>query len=98
MTPSVDAQHSLRLASAALARPASPFRELPPRVLLVDVARQRLDLIEEGRLVAAFEVSTAAAGVGGEAGSLRTPPGWHRVHDKIGSEQPLGAVFESRLP
>src|SRR5687768_15773262 len=88
----------LALARAALGRERSPVHELPPRLLVVDVDRQKLFLLEEGALRAEFAVSTAAAGVGGEAGSLRTPPGWHRIHRKIGSEQPLGAVFESREP
>ncbi len=89
---------ALALARKALTRPQAPFVELPPRCLVVDVARQRLSLIADGREVATFRVSTAAAGVGGESGSLRTPPGWHRIHARIGADQPLGAVFESRAP
>lgn len=65
---------------------------------MVDAARQRLTLIERGELLAEFPISTAAAGIGGEAGSLRTPPGWHRIHSKIGGGAALGAVFESREP
>jgi UDP-N-acetylmuramate--alanine ligase len=66
--------------------------------MVVDVPSQRLTLIDHGRAVADFPVSTAAAGVGGKAGSMRTPPGWHRVHRRIGGDQPLGMVFESRVP
>src|SRR5437867_1093466 len=98
MTQDVDADRAIALARSALRRPGSPYRELPQRMLLVDVPRQRVDLIENGRMVAELEASTSAAGVGGEAGSLRTPPGWHQIHTKIGAEQPLGAVFESRVP
>ncbi|HEY3215540.1 MAG TPA: L,D-transpeptidase family protein [Candidatus Eisenbacteria bacterium] len=87
----------IELARAALARPKAPFAELPPRLLLVDANRQRAFWIEDGAASLEFVISTAAAGVGGEAGSLRTPPGWHRVHDRIGAGQPLGAVFESRV-
>ena len=86
------------LATAALSRPGSPAQTLPDRLLLVDVAAQRLVLIEHGAVVAQFPVSTAAAGVGGESGSLRTPPGWHRIQSRIGADQPLGTVFESRQP
>jgi hypothetical protein len=95
MTEDVNADRAMARARAALSRAESPFRELPARLLLVDVPRQRLDLIVNGTMLAELEVSTAAAGVGGEAGSLRTPPGWHRIHDKIGAEQPLGTIFES---
>ncbi len=97
MTTDVDADRAVTVARAALKSPGSPYHELPPRLLVVDVARQRLDLIDGARMVAEMEISTAAAGVGGESGSLRTPPGWHRIHSKIGAEQPLGAVFESRV-
>jgi len=86
------------LAQAALARPASPFRELPERLIVVDVAWQRLTLIESGLEIAEYPVSTAAAGIGGEENSMRTPPGWHRIHARIGEGAPSGAVFESREP
>src|SRR5580765_5217079 len=65
---------------------------------LVDVARQTLTLFEDGEPSASYRVSTAANGIGGEDGSNRTPPGWHRIHAAIGTGAPLGAVFESREP
>jgi UDP-N-acetylmuramate--alanine ligase len=86
------------LAHGALARQGAPSRDLPPRLVVVDVERQRLYLLDRDRLVAEFPVSTAAAGIGGTDGSLRTPPGWHRIHARIGAGEPLGAVFESRKP
>lgn len=64
---------------------------------MVDVERQCLTLIRDGRAEAEYPVSTAAAGVGGEDGSGRTPPGWHRIHARIGADAPVGAVFESRV-
>jgi UDP-N-acetylmuramate--alanine ligase len=91
------ASRALALARAALARPRAPFRELPSRLLLVDVERQRLTLFEDGRPAADYLVSTASAGVGGDEGSNRTPPGWHRIHARIGAGAPGGAVFESRV-
>jgi len=88
---------ALALARVALLRPGATFDAVPPRLLVVDVERQRVALLIAGRLAASYAVSTAAAGVGGEEGSLRTPPGWHRVHDRIGAGAPAGAVFESRV-
>jgi UDP-N-acetylmuramate--alanine ligase len=90
-------ERALALARDALDRPAAPFRELPPRLLVVDVERQRMSLLESGLETAGYSISTAEAGVGAEDGSLRTPPGWHRVHARIGAGAPGGAVFESRL-
>lgn len=86
------------LIARALARVHAPFRDLPPRALIVDVERQRLALIVEGRVVREYPVSTARLGVGSEEGSFRTPPGWHRIHARIGAGAPDGAIFESRVP
>jgi UDP-N-acetylmuramate--L-alanine ligase len=93
-----DDARTVEFARSALARPLSPFPELPPRLVVVDADRQRLTLLEAGRAVASWPVSTAAAGVGGAAGSLRTPPGWHRIQARIGHNAAPGAVFESREP
>ena len=55
-------------------------------------------LIEGGEAEAAWPVSTARAGIGGGEGSYRTPPGWHRVHRRIGEGAEAGTVFVSREP
>jgi UDP-N-acetylmuramate-alanine ligase/lipoprotein-anchoring transpeptidase ErfK/SrfK len=87
------------LIAAAKLRPhAPPDAADAPRVLVVDVARQRLIVRERGGFAAEYPISTAAAGVGGAEGSHRTPPGWHRIHRKIGAGEPSGRVFESREP
>ena len=96
--PALGDERVLVLARAALARPRSPFDSLPDRLVLVDVSRQRLTLIEGERPVSEYPASTAAAGIGGEEGSFRTPPGWHRIAARIGAGMPGGAVFESRAP
>jgi UDP-N-acetylmuramate--alanine ligase len=102
MAPAADsddpAAPALALAARSLSRPTAPFPELPGRFLLVDADRQRLFVIERGRAVASYLVSTAAAGIGGAEDSQRTPPGWHRVHARIGGGAPIGATFESREP
>ena len=86
------------LARADLERPGVPLGDLPARFLIVDVEAQRLFLVEDGAVTDTFPVSTAARGVSGEAGSLRTPPGWHRIHSRIGAGETAGTVFESRVP
>jgi hypothetical protein len=98
VTPEERTPHVLALARAALLRPGAPVRALPDRFALVDAAVQRLDLVEEGRVTGSWPVSTAAAGIGGAEGSLRTPPGWHRIHARIGADAVAGTVFESREP
>jgi UDP-N-acetylmuramate--alanine ligase len=69
---------------------------LPDRFLVVDVERQAATLIEAGEAVASWPVSTARAGIGGEAGSFRTPPGWHQIRERIGQDATTGTVFVSR--
>jgi UDP-N-acetylmuramate--alanine ligase len=93
----LQAERSLALARRSLARPRSPYPELPERLLLVDARRQRLALIESGRVRGEWPVSTARLGIGGADGSFKTPPGWHRVHAKIGAGAESGGVFESRV-
>ncbi|MGH7741109.1 MAG: glutamate ligase domain-containing protein [Candidatus Eiseniibacteriota bacterium] len=95
--PPLRAERALALARLSLARAGSPFRELPETLLLVDTRRQRLVRIEHGRAIGEWPVSTARAGIGGADGSLKTPPGWHRIHAKIGAGAPSGTVFESRV-
>lgn len=94
----VSFERAVSLARAALERPQSPFDALPERLLVVDVARQTITLIVGAEAEAAYPVSTALAGLGGEEGSHCTPPGWHRVHGRIGRDQPVGALFVSREP
>ena len=92
MTRPVDpslAARALDLARAALARRGAPS-ELPSRLLVVDVERQRAILLEGGEARGAWPVSTARAGIGGTQNSYRTPPGWHRVHRRIGEDAERG--------
>jgi len=100
MTYPVDqalAARALDLARAALARRGAP-PELPSRLVVVDVERQRAVRLEHGVAKAVWPVSTAQAGIGGAEGSYRTPPGWHRVHRRIGEGAEEGSLFVSREP
>ncbi len=70
-------------------------RHAPAR-LVVDVARQRLELWIGEQRVRRYRVSTSRRGVGNRVGSHRTPLGLHRVVRWIGAGRPAGAVFVSR--
>jgi L,D-transpeptidase YbiS len=64
--------------------------------LEVDIAAQRLHLVEHGRRIAEYRVSTAANGAGEVEGSGMTPRGRHRVRAKIGAGLPVAAVLRAR--
>jgi UDP-N-acetylmuramate--alanine ligase len=100
VTSSPDASLAARvldLARLGLARPGAPV-ELPARLLVVDIERQLAVWLEDGKATSAWPVSTARAGIGGAEGSLRTPPGWHRIRARIGEDAAPGTVFVSREP
>ncbi len=64
--------------------------------LRVSLLRQDLTVLESGREVAVFRVSTSRYGPGERAGSQCTPRGLHQVRALIGHKAPLGAVFVGR--
>ena len=100
MTASIDqasAARALYLAQRDLSRSGAPA-SLPERLLVVDVERQRATLLDGETAVVSWPVSTARNGIGGTEGSYRTPPGWHRVHRRIGEDAASGMVFVSREP
>ena len=66
--------------------------------LVVDVARQRLDLFLAGRFRASFPVSTSRYGIGQRSGSDRTPTGLFRVSGVVGLGGPPHQVLDDRGP
>jgi UDP-N-acetylmuramate--alanine ligase len=70
--------------------------EADARWWLVDVIAQRLIRIQGQTPVAAWPVSTAAVGLDNRQDSGGTPPGVHRVDQKLGADCPPGTIFVSR--
>jgi L,D-transpeptidase YbiS len=65
----------------------------------VHLPSQTLELLDEaGRVVARYEVSTAANGPGEQRGSFCTPRGRHIIRAKIGAGAPENTVFVRRRP
>ncbi len=62
----------------------------------IDLAAQSLRLYEESRLLRQYAVSTAAAGIGEQQGSMKTPRGLHTVRAMIGEGLPSGSVLRGR--
>jgi lipoprotein-anchoring transpeptidase ErfK/SrfK len=68
------------------------------RALVVSIAHQELVLLEGGRVLARYPVSTSRFGAGCEQDSGRTPTGAHRVAARIGAGAESGTVFKGRVP
>jgi lipoprotein-anchoring transpeptidase ErfK/SrfK len=66
--------------------------------VIVSVPDQVLALIDRGRLIARYPVSTSKFGIGDSAGSYRTPLGTLFVSAKFGDNLPPGAVIKNRVP
>ncbi|MCP4597904.1 L,D-transpeptidase [Neptuniibacter sp.] len=64
--------------------------------ILVSIADQRLTLLDGGKVVLEYPVSTALNGAGEQKNSGCTPRGKHTVRAKIGAGQPENAVFIGR--
>lgn len=65
--------------------------------VIVRVSEQKLYLIENGKVVRQYPVSTSKFGIGNQAGSYRTPLGRHRVAEKIGAGAPIRTIFKERV-
>jgi lipoprotein-anchoring transpeptidase ErfK/SrfK len=66
--------------------------------VIVSVPDQMLALVDRGRLIARYPVSTSKFGIGDSASSYRTPLGTLFVSAKFGDKLPPGAVIKNRVP
>ena len=64
--------------------------------VLIGISRQTLQLLEGGKVVGRWPVSTSRYGPGELTDSMGTPRGRHRIRACIGDGQPSGAVFVGR--
>jgi hypothetical protein len=71
---------------------------LSDRYIEVSIARQLLQLLDQGHVIFERAVSTAKNGPGEIYGSECTPRGWHIIRAKIGEHCPDNTVFIARRP
>lgn len=64
--------------------------------VIISVRDQKLMLVQNGRKMAVYPVSTSKFGLGDSLGRLTTPLGFLQVVQKIGDHAPAGAVFHNR--
>lgn len=68
------------------------------RRIRIDLRSQTLRVLDGGRVLVSYSVSTAAKGAGEREGSEKTPRGLHQIRAKIGAGAPSGTVFVGRRP
>ena len=66
--------------------------------MIVSVPDQALALVDRGKLIARYSVSTSKFGTGDSNASYQTPLGTLFVSAKIGDRLPAGAVIKNRIP
>lgn len=65
-------------------------------VLICESASQTLYVLKDRIVVKKYSVSLSKLGIGSLKGSSKTPPGLHRIKEKIGRGAPSGTIFKSR--
>src|SRR5678815_5534769 len=66
--------------------------------MIVSVPDQVLALVDRGKVIARYSISTSKFGTGDSNASYRTPLGTLFVSAKIGDRLPPGAVIKNRIP
>jgi lipoprotein-anchoring transpeptidase ErfK/SrfK len=87
----------LALALAALVPATASALSLRAEIV-ISVPDQELAVLDSGKLVARYPVSTSKFGLGDGAGTYRTPLGTLFVSGKFGDHLSAGAVIKSRTP
>jgi lipoprotein-anchoring transpeptidase ErfK/SrfK len=71
----------------------SPDRE---HHIVISAREQKLALLDKGKLIATYPVSTSKFALSDQPGSYGTPLGELEIADKIGDGAPAGTVFKDR--
>ena len=69
----------------------------PATEIIISVPDQQLAVIDRGKLISKYSISTSKFGLGDSNGSYRTPPGVLFVSAKFGDHLPAGAVIKNRM-
>src|SRR5690348_16805303 len=84
---------SVLLAIPPIAGALSPAAEI-----VVSIPDQQLALIDRGKLISKYPISTSKFGLGDGSGTYRTPLGTLFVSARFGDHLPAGAVIKNRAP
>jgi len=64
--------------------------------LTVNIAQQRMYLMDGGKTIKTYRISTSKYGIGNKMDSDRTPLGRHKIVSKIGRNAPVSTIFKNR--
>ena len=64
--------------------------------LVQSIETQALFICDKEKIIGQFDCSTSRFGTGIRENSFKTPPGLHRVTEKIGAGAPAGRIFKER--
>ncbi len=78
-------------------------KDTPPSSVVRDgvaitLSDQKLTVIQKGKKVKDYDISSSKFGIGSSYGSKKTPTGIHAVTRKVGEGQPIGMVFKGCRP
>ncbi len=65
--------------------------------LIQSIEEQRLLICEKATIIRQYNSSTSRFGNGIRENSFKTPPGIHRITEKIGAGVPAGRIFKERI-
>lgn len=65
--------------------------------IVVSISDQKLAIVERGKVIASYLISTSKFGTGDTVGSYRTPLGVLFVSGKFGDRLPAGTVIKNRV-
>lgn len=66
--------------------------------LEISITDQILRVIDDGREIHRYPISSAKNGIGFEEGSFKTPTGRFIIAEKHGHDAPLNTIFKGRQP
>jgi lipoprotein-anchoring transpeptidase ErfK/SrfK len=70
----------------------------PATEIIISVPDQQLAVIDRGKLISKYPISTSKFGLGDGNGTYRTPLGTLFVSAKFGDHLPAGSVIKNRVP
>ena len=89
--------HLVLIVIVALSGATSVCALSPACEIIVSVPDQQLAVVDRGKLIARYLISTSKFGIGDGSGSYRTPLGTLFVSGKFGDKLPTGTVIKNRL-